>query len=291
MNAPRDLGPDFRAWLRDVPPMPAELPRRTLEQTQDTRQRRRRLWFLPGRRPTAGADDEQGRMQPPAPIPKHGGLTPAQIGGTRTMFSATKLVGMAAVAALIVAVLVVGPPDIRQEVGPAAAPEATIAQREISPFSGTMQVLSQDGYGVSEPTDSGGSTTLGEQWTVEVQTDDPRFSGLGTTYDNVYVLMLLDPEDGQLSNGYVRTYKGRLFTDEGSWLTTGRAVQNPETGGLHFQELAVGEDAYAGLCAMSTFDQDEFGDTFWVEGAIFSGCLPEIPAEAPTKLPPPYDEE
>ena len=99
MNAPRDLGPDFRSWMGDAPEPPEVLPARTLEQTRHTRQRRRWLWFLPGRKPTAGALDEPDDGPAPSDQPTVG-ITPGRVKGTITMFSATKLIAAASVLAL-----------------------------------------------------------------------------------------------------------------------------------------------------------------------------------------------
>lgn len=100
MNAPRDLGPSFRAWMRQAPPPVVDLETRILKQTRRTRQRRRWLWFLPGRKPTAEAFDEQDDDGPAAPIPRAGELVPEPLRGTRTMFSATNLIAAATVLAL-----------------------------------------------------------------------------------------------------------------------------------------------------------------------------------------------
>ena len=88
MNAPRELGPDFRSWMDDGPPMPADLPERTLRQTRHTRQRRRWLWFLPAREPTAGVPSGHDRLPPTVPMK----TTP--IGGLM-MISPTKLIAAA----------------------------------------------------------------------------------------------------------------------------------------------------------------------------------------------------
>lgn len=282
MNAPRDLGPQFRAWMRDVPPMSAELPEKTLKQTWNTRQRRRWLWFLPGPKPTAGADEQRDLAQPPAPNQKTRGPLLAPIGGTKTMFSTTKLVGLAAVAALVGGLLVAVPLGTQQQTNPMPAAAPAAEPGEISPFSGTVRPLGQNGIGEIKHHDWGTSAT-GEQWTVRWETDDPRFTGVSTGFQNAYSI---DP-----SGSWLRAYRSRLFTDEGSWLATGRAYQNPETTEMHHQEYAVGEGAYEGLYAMTTFRYDESGAMIDVEGAIFEGGLPATPEAAPDELPWPYGSE
>ena len=267
MNAPRDLGPDFRSWLRDVPEAPADLPARTVAQTRHTRQRRRWLWFLPGPKPTAEADQNQDRDERAAPM-----IEPT--GGTRTMFSATKMVAIAAAIALYGAVMLAGslnqPPDAPVPGAPAFEPG------EITPISGTLRVLGQDNAGMITRYDWG-ETVEGEQWTVRITTDDPRFSGVNTGYHNLYAV---GPDSIDL-----RTYNGRFFTKEGSWLTTGRGYQNPLTGGIQYQEYAIGEGALEGLSAITSCGQEQFSNMFQCEGVIFEGGLPEMPAEAPADIP------
>ena len=122
MNAPRDLGPDFREWLSDIPSMPPELPERTLDETRHTRQRRRWLWFLPGRRPTAGADGEPDRTEPAEVI------STRPIGGIRTMFSATNVAAVVATAALAGALAVAAPlatQDGNRPAAPGSAPRVS----------------------------------------------------------------------------------------------------------------------------------------------------------------------
>jgi hypothetical protein len=122
-----------------------------------------------------------------------------------------------------------------------------------------------------------GTTQMGEQWTVRMETDDPQMSGVSTGYHNVYVV---GPDDTDL-----RTYNARLFTKEGSWLETGRGYQDPRTTGIHYQSYMTGEGAYEGLSAIRSCGQETFSPVFRCEGVIFEGGLPEAPADAPDEIP------
>lgn len=134
------------AWLRrtDSPSRHAQVNvGQAMAQIRD-RHRRRRLWFLPGRKPTAGADEPED--QPRATDRMTSGQMPAPIGGTRAMFSATKLVGIAAAMAVFGALLVAGPLGTPSEdSAPAAAPVAD--HGEISRFTGTMRFLDTEDSG------------------------------------------------------------------------------------------------------------------------------------------------
>jgi hypothetical protein len=190
------------------------------------------------------------------------------------MFSATKLVGLAAAVALfgiVMLALPVNPPQNQQ------APSAQVPMHgEVTPFSGSMDMIGVDDMGVRTEFDWGGMAT-GEQYTARYMNDDPRYSGLNSAYYAVYVI---GPELIQL-----RVYNGRLFTKDGSWQTFGRGYTHPETGLFTMQEYAVGEGPYEGLFALNTIQERSGVDELDMEGVIFEGGLPELPEEPPTEIP------
>ena len=264
MNTPRDLGPDFRSWLRDVPAPPPELATRTLDQTRHTRQRRRRLWFLPGPTPTTGADDHRGpaRSTPTTDVPSGG--------TTITMFSPAKMVAAATALALTGALLLAGPFTT-----PAQPPPAAPAYEPgvITPVEGTMRVRTQPRAG-DIGTYAGGTSSLDEWWETEYEVSDPRLNGVAVSRHNRNL-----PVDST-SHGGARTITIRLDNDGGTWVGTGRAYSDPRSG-IHYQVHLTGQGGYEGLDAIIALDNESASAPFEVSGAIISGGLPEMPEEVP----------
>jgi hypothetical protein len=274
MNAPRDLGPEFRAWMDDGPPMPDDLLERTLRRTQDTRQRRRWLWFLPGPRPTAGAGDERATTQRPAPILEYGGLMPAQIGGTRTMLSATKVIGLAAVAAVAGALLLTVPGNVeRDEALPAARLDGPV---EITPVSGTFGVMGQERVGDCQELEADWFACTNDVWIGKNDFDDDRLDGMLVSRHNRYAIS-------------ERSYAAQSLTTfiengGGSWAGSGYAYQDPTTSGLHYRMVLHGQDGYEGLTAIIDLDQSGFSSMFRASGVIVGPGLPEMPEPAPAEV-------
>ena len=193
------------------------------------------------------------------------------------MFSATKLVGIAAAVALFGALMLVvplGPPDADP-----VADAPAVEPGEIIPFSGGMRVLGQDGAPEIERFDWGESR-VGEQWTVRLENmSDARLNGVATGFHNVYGV---GPR-----KTYLRSYRGRLFTkdENGTWLETGHGYQDPETTSVHYRSQLVGEGSYEGLFAIMSCDQESFSGGWNCEGVIFEGGLPELPEVAPDTIP------
>jgi hypothetical protein len=276
MNAPRDLGPDFREWMGDIPPMPDDLPEHTLEQTKRTRQRRSWLWFLPGPKPTAGAQDAQGRAGGPATMHGPRGLLPAPMGGTRTMFSATKLVGMAAVLALMGGLMLAVPLNVTEESPPAATTPDPADYLTTVSGTATLRSTDRDGdveYGVVGPDGIG---YMDEIYTGEIDTDDPRLDGRMRSTSNMYA------HHGQAT----RSLTIYLENDGGSWVGTGYGYQDPETTGYHNRWVLHGEGGYEGQHAVIDMDQSTFSVPFEVSGVIVSGDLPPMPDPAPETFEP-----
>lgn len=268
MNAPRDLGPDFRFWLHETPPMPPELPARTLDHTRHTRQRRRWLWFLPGRTPTAGADGRQDRAES---IP-----TIASTGGIRTMFSATKLVGVAAAVALFGTLMLAVPFGPQQEV---RTPAAEIpAEGRVTTFTSEMTALDHEVGDVEYLTDSL-VFKPGEQVILKITSSDSRMSGVIAGFQNVY-------EVGPLKRR-LSAWTGRLMTDGGSWLQSGRGYQSSDST-THTMISSIGEGAYEGLTALYSCGQTSFFADWTCNGVITEVGWPEYPAEAPAEIPSVY---
>lgn len=275
MNVPRDLGPDFRSWLRDVPPMPPELPERTLDQTRRTRQRRRWLRFLPGRKPTAGADDREGRTRLTA------SNTSTRIGGISTMFSPTKLVAAAAVAALMGGMLVAGP-FATQDSNKPAAPTVDDVAAGITLVSGDVAAQHQGYFGDTESRDWGYAVRDALS-SAELAMSDERLSGEAIFRGHWNRL-------GDDSWTWVATESVYLENEGGSWTGTGHAYVDPaSTGGSlgsgrHERLVLEGQDGYEGLTAFLDFDSEHADAPIKISGAIVTLGLPEMPGAAPTTL-------
>ena len=273
MNAPRDLGPDFRSWLRDVPPTPPELEERTLEQTRHTRQRRRWLWFLPGPRPTAGADGEQDWTRPAEAI------TTRPIGGIRTMFSATNVAAAAAIAALAGALLVVAPLTTR-EIDQPAAPLADADAEGVTLVHGVAEWSSQEYAGNTESHDWGYAVRDGLD-TIEFTMDDARLSGPARVRFNFN-----RPTEDYWT--WLSSESFYLENDGGSWAGTGYGYADPpategELGSARHERLVlVGQGGYEGLTAVLDLDSEHADAPLEATGAIVALGMPEMPAAAPT---------
>ncbi len=277
-----DFETRLRSWARagSDRPAPAELRQQVLDfpttEPSASHRRRRRLWFLPVRAPTAWAPDGHEHGQPAASTTESNGRLDAPRGGTRTMFSTAKLVGLAAALALFAALALAVPLNPPQS-GPAPAAPA-FEPGEITPYTGKLRVLGQDVTPNPEGFDWG-EAHMGEQWTVRLEMSDPRMSGVASSFHNVYTVT---PD-----KTYLRTYKARVFTEnpDGTWLETGRGYQDPETTGIQYQSYLEGEGAFEGLFAISSCGQQRFSANFDCEGVILEGGLPETPAEAPDEVP------
>lgn len=270
MSAPRDLGPDFRSWLDDVPPMPPELPQRTLDEIRHTRQRRRRPWSLPGPKLNAGADSERDDTSQRI-------VAIETSGGTTSTFSAAKLFGLAASVALLGAVALAVPFASRLDTqGPAAADSGP---GHITMYTGSFWPFAKKTDGTIERYDWG-LARLDEQWTSGLEMSDPRISGVQSCYSNVY-------ETGLDGVGWLRTFRCRLFPDdvEATWEVTGRGYMDPGSTGIHYQSSFVGEGDYEGLFAIQRCDAPAYGAPFECVGSIFEGEFPPMPEAAPEERP------
>lgn len=272
MNAPRDLGPEFRTWLADAPPMPADLPARTLELTRVTRQRRRWLWFLPGPKSTAGTDELGGRMDVPAHRPVTGGLASARIGGTTTMFTATRLVALATVMAVIGSLSLVLPLGQPKDPTPPTAPAAVPSY--VTEVSGTMKIISSEFGGAPERGAVGGEglAFMGQLWTSEYDMDDPRLDGRARHRVNHYDL------HGQST----RAETIFLQNDGGAWAGTAYAYADPDTRGLKYRQILEGQGGYEGLVAIVDAVEPRLSGYYELTGAIIAGGLPPMPEPAPS---------
>jgi hypothetical protein len=267
MSAPRDLGPDFRAWLDDIPPMPPDVLARTLDETRHTGQRRRWLRFLPVRRPAAGAHDREGR-----PWSEPSNAT-APIGGTTMILSPTKL-ATAAIAAALVGSLLLARPFTTSERSLPAAPDASKAG-VITLVEGNMYTLSKDDIG-SPDTYDGGPARVDEWWTTEFRTNDARLNGIAVSRHNRNLL----GSSGSFYRGS-RAITVRLENDGGAWVGSGLAYMEPDTTVLHYRLLLEGQGGYDGLDAIIDLDNPVITAPFKLAGAILSGGLPEFPEPVP----------
>jgi hypothetical protein len=275
MNAPRDLGPDFREWLSDIPSLPPELPARTLEETRHTRQRRRWRWFLPGPKPTAGAKDERDRTRLAEAI------TTRPIGGTRTMFSATNVAAAVAITALAGALLVAAPLATQDGSQP-AAPAADVEAAGVTLVSGVIEGTGQEYAGSTESHDWGYAVRDALK-AVEFAVSDERLSGPALLRGNWN-----RPADDMWT--WVATETVYLQNEGGSWTGTGYAYADPPAtegeygSGTHERLVLEGHDGYEGLTAILDLDSEHMHAPTEVSGAIVPLDLPEMPAAAPTTL-------
>jgi hypothetical protein len=235
-----------------------------MAQIRHTRQQRRRLWFLPGPKPTAGARDEPDRATRPY-LPT---VTPER---TTTMFSAVKLVAIAASIALAGALALALPAS--QPEGPAPGAESAAAAAELTPFTGMMLVRSTDRAGDRVEHDWG-IARMDQQWTFEYDLDDERLNGMGRSRVNNHQITG--------SNGGPKSYTLYIENDGGSWVGTGRAYNGVNGGGWHHQMVLTGQGAYEGLAAILSADQHSMSSVLEVSGVVFTGGLPALPEPAPT---------
>ena len=265
----RDMDERLRTWAHSPvePEAPEELRRQifAIPPTETTTPRRRWRWFLPGPKPTAGAEERHDQAWWPASTSAN------HIGGTRSMFSATKLLAMAASVALFGALTLALP--LSQQQDPVTPGAEAPAFGEITSFTGEMEVLGQDRVGSVD-----GISTTGEQWTTRLTTTDPRFSGLATGFHNLY--------QADQGPGFVRAHTSRQFTEDadGTWLSTGRGYQDPETTGVTWVTHSAGEGTYEGLSAISICEQADGSTAMECHGIVFEGEWPEFPSEAPTEV-------
>ena len=258
MNAPRDLGPDFHSWLRDVPPMPDELPARTLDQTRHTRQRRRRPWFLPALKPTAGAFDEH-EDSPASSTSPTGEIGPQALRGTRTMLSPAKLVVAAAVLALAGGVASSGVLNMQQRDGsvPGVVPAA-----EAEP-----EFVVVEGSGAF-----GGAGRV----TGRTEMSDPRVSG---KWDITQEMVCSTVDAWACAKWGRATLSNEGGTWEGEWAGFHEPITVPglPMGQHNIMSWLEGSGEYEGLSYISTLSGDPSNTV--ARGLIYEGPIP--PTVAP----------
>ena len=274
-----DMDPKLRSWARSRGdrPAPAELGRRVLDIPTDettSPQRRRWLWFLPGPKPTAGADDQGHSTQPTAPTTPTRELRLTPIGGTRTMFSATKLVAAAAVAAPSGALLLAGPFTTRPAEDPVEPTANTNDSAVFTLVSGQMPDLTKDDQGASQTHDWGYLIT-DRLWTTTFELSDERPARVRSNFHAL-------EWDWQGAHSIFHE------NDGGSWVGTGRSYLDPAAteGGLgagqHMHFALQGQEGYEGLNAILAIDQAASDQPFEVTGAVTPFALPSMPGPAPT---------
>lgn len=266
-----DMDTRLRSWARSASgrPAPAELRRLVHDIPANEPTTRRRRWrsFLPARRPTAGADERGSRAESTLAIDSTGGI--------RTMFSATKLVGIAAAVALFGALTLALPFGSQDSQLPAASAPSLGG---ITPWTGEMRILGKDTMGSAEGYDWGSSMT-DEQWTSRLTTTDSRYSGLVTGLHSYYEV---NPGDG-----FTRVHTSRVFTndDGGTWLSSGYGYQDPETSSVTYVTHSTGEGIYAGLSGFGICEQQYGSLTMECHGITFEGEWPAFPSAAPDEIP------
>lgn len=189
------------------------------------------------------------------------------------MFSATKLVGIAAAVALFGALMLAVPFGPQQEV---RTPAAEIpADGRVTTFTSEMTALDHAVGDVEHLTDSL-VYKPGEQVILKITSSDPRMTGVVTGFQNVY-------EVGPLKTR-LNAWTGRLMTDGGSWLQSARGYQSPDST-VQLTTYSIGEGAYEGLAALYSCEQPSFFADWTCHGAITEVGWPEFPGEAPDEIP------
>lgn len=239
------------SWLKDSDCPPSDIGRSTaqIESRLPQMPQRSRWWPLPSLE----------RLTAPV-----AGSSPA---GGSSMFSAVKFTAAAAIVALFSGVLLAGVLTTPQsdEVTPAgalASPAATAASEAISRdaaiFDGSITRSEQTGF-AEYAADDGTLLSEGEQWLMELATDDPRLSGTFqivwnmATHDNVFNVV---------------TARGRIDNEHGSWIGTERGYDHPAHG-WQWQGQYGGQGAYEGLTTLLFWQGDD------VHGIVFPGEMPE----------------
>ena len=188
------------------------------------------------------------------------------------MLSGTKILGLAAVAALAGALLMAIPWNPQADV---SAPGAMVSEPvEITSVTGSMEVLTQKAVGPCEEGDMELYACAGDVWMVRFDFDDDRLDGLQMSRHNRHSMGAL---------GYaVQSLTTYGENDGGSWVGTGYAYQDPETTGLHYRTVQEGRGGYEGLTAIINLDEPTFGTLFEGTGVIVGPGLPDMPEPAPT---------
>jgi hypothetical protein len=200
------------------------------------------------------------------------------------MFNATKFVFAGAIVALfggfLLAGVLTGPSG---DLSPAAVTDSAVDGTSAQPtsakavdFSGDYPYLSAQGGEMSLLAD--GFVVMGEQIDgVLTELDDHRLNGKVR-----YVVNRIDHE----SAGDVVSYVVRIDNDGGSWLGTGYGYNDTADPGFVFDHgnrmrggfdttVLRGSGGYEGLSAIMV--NERAGDTFRVEGVVFSGEIAELP--------------
>ena len=171
-----DVDARLRSWARSGSdgPAPAELREqvRVIPTTEAATEHRRWLWFLPTGKPTAGASGGGERTQPNQPT-----IQPR--GGIRTMFSATKSIGIAATVGLIGAVMLADPLNLVEPdpvADPGFDPSAPTQPMESWVAVVGTEICAQVDQGTRTDLAGGDFRERGEVYSCTAETNDERAS-------------------------------------------------------------------------------------------------------------------
>lgn len=112
-------------------------------------------------------------------------------------------------------------------------------------------------------------------WEFRVSTNDPRLDGTFEFHQNIYEFLANDMYSGTVHSG-----TGRITNDDGSWTSEFHGFAQPGKNAYHNGHYALqftGEGAYEGLSAMLLMTPVP-GSHWDVQGILFPGALPELPA-------------
>ncbi len=153
---------------------------------------------------------------------------------------------------------------------------------EVEPYAAVSGLVGTSGKIGTEETEVGTALpevhATGYDWWLSVTTDDPRLTGRMLTTQNFDLIY-----EDDLSSGTLRSGRGRLSNDGGSWVAEFHGFTKPGTHvytGNHYVTYLTGEGGYEGLSAM--YFMLPSGQGAWtLDGVIFPGPLPEAPSELP----------
>lgn len=199
------------------------------------------------------------------------------------MISATKMVGLAAVVALVGGVLAVsGTLDVQQD----PVPAATIEERlELTGVQGTLEGLGDQENGMCEFR-GGLADCRGDVSVERYDWDDDRLDGYMVVRTNKY----------SLSNAPIAstTHSFYLENEGGSWAGSGYGYTAPADNTGHMRATLEGAGDYEGLTAILNFDMVMDMSTLvrsWAgTGVIVGPGLPDMPEPATQGLLHQYHE-
>lgn len=184
------------------------------------------------------------------------------------MLSATKMVSLAAVTALVGSVmLVAGPLSVEQA---SEQTDVVGGPSDVAAVHGTFE-LTGDGPSPNTVHHDWGAA-LEWQLGFELDVDEPRLRGDGRMRMNEYDILGL-PKGPTATSLYVEN-------DEGAWSGEAKGYRGPDLAGYHFMAELAGHGGYDGLTAILMGNQAFYGDDLTISGLVYRGAPPPMPGPA-----------